>query len=206
MWTICAIVLAPLLAESATDIPPDRNGPYNLMEGWHETAFPDPGQVRVENDSIVLDIGRDLTGIVWSNPPLRMNYEIALEAMRVEGDDFFCGLTFPVENVYCTLIVGGWHGGTVGLSSMDHEDASNNDTTQYAKFETGRWYPIRVRVTPGRIEAWIGAVKMVDADTTGRTVGIRREMESSCPMGIASWRTKAALRGIRMQAAADNAK
>ena len=37
-----------------------------------------------------------------------MDYELRLEAKRVEGGDFFCGLTFPVGKEYCTLILGGW--------------------------------------------------------------------------------------------------
>lgn len=58
-----------------------------------------------------------------------MNYELSLEAMRVDGSDFFCGLTFPVGSNFCSFIVGGWGGGVVGLSSLNSEDASQNETT-----------------------------------------------------------------------------
>ena len=58
-----------------------------------------------------------MTGITWTNEVPTNNYEISLEAMRVEGSDFFCALTFPVGNDPCSFIVGGWGGGVVGLSS-----------------------------------------------------------------------------------------
>jgi hypothetical protein len=48
-----------------------------------------------------------------------MNYEIKLEAKKVTGNDFFCGMTFPVGDSFCSFIVGGWGGPVVGLSSID---------------------------------------------------------------------------------------
>jgi hypothetical protein len=46
-------------------------------------------------------------------------------------------------------------GGSRGLSSLDGQDAANNETTQYINFEKGRWYRIRLRVMPTKIQAWI---------------------------------------------------
>ena len=46
----------------------------------------------------------------------KINYEVALDAMRVSGSDFFCGLTVPVNDSFCSLIVGGWGGGLGGVS------------------------------------------------------------------------------------------
>jgi hypothetical protein len=128
-----------------------------------------------------------------------MNYEISLEAMRVDGGDFFCGLTFPVDKSPCSFIVGGWGGGVVGLSCIDGYDASENATTRYREFKNGQWYRIRVRVTPSKIEAWIDDEKMVDATTTGREISIRPEVERSRPLGIASWCTTAAVRTIQVR-------
>ena len=47
-----------------------------------------------------------MTGITYTNPLPRTDYEVTLEAMRVEGSDFFCGLTFPVGSNSCSLVVG----------------------------------------------------------------------------------------------------
>ena len=59
----------------------------------------------------------------------KVDYEVNLDAKRVAGNDFFCGITFPVGKRFCSLIVGGWGGATVGLSSIDGKDAAENETT-----------------------------------------------------------------------------
>jgi hypothetical protein len=170
------------------------------LKGWKATSFGGEGRVYVEGGRLILEMGNNLTGITWDGGELpRIDYEISLEAMKVDGNDFFCGLTFPVADSFCSLIVGGWAGSVVGLSSLDGLDASENDTTRSMQFEQGRWYRIRVRVSPKKIEAWIDNDKVVDADTAGRRVGIRPEMEPSEPLGIATWITTAALRKIEIR-------
>jgi hypothetical protein len=129
-----------------------------------------------------------------------MNYEIALDAMRVNGSDFFCGLTVPVGDSFCSLIVGGWGGALVGISSLDGMDASENETTKYVTFQQGRWYRIRLRVTQDRLEAWIDQDKLADVVTSGKKISLRPgEIEESKPFGIACWQTSAALRQIKLR-------
>ena len=170
------------------------------LTGWKQTDFAGRGDVNVKDGKIVLESGQ-MTGITWTNGNElpRMNYEISLEAMRVEGSDFFCGLTFPVGKDPCSLIVGGWGGGVVGLSSIDSQDAANNETTRFMNFQSGRWYLIRLRVTDKKIEAWIDTDKVVDLTTTDRTISVRLEMEESKPLGIATWSTAAALRNLQLR-------
>ena len=170
----------------------------NTLKGWKITDFAGHGDVRVENGAIILDQGV-MTGVTWTSAIPKMNYEIALDAKRVDGSDFFCGLTFPVGTNPCSFIVGGWGGGVVGISSLDGEDAANNETTKVAEFEKGRWYAVKVRVEPKKIEAWIDNEKYVNVDTTDRRISIRGEVELSRPLGIASWSTTAALRNIRVR-------
>jgi hypothetical protein len=79
-------------------------------------------------------------------------------------------------------------------------DASENSTSKFMKFEPNRWYRFRVRVTPAKIEVWIDNEQMVDVEITGRKVGMRiGEIEASQPLGIATFRTKAALREIKFR-------
>ncbi len=173
------------------------------LEGWKVTEFGGSGGVRVQDGQMRLGAGDNLTGVGFTGAMPKMNYELALEAQRVEGGDFFCGLTFPYGEACCTFVVGGWGGEVVGISSVDGNDASENETAKVKVFENGRWYKIRVRITPEKIEAWIDNEQMVDLDTKDRKIGMRLgEIELSKPCGIASFHTMAALREIRLRSLA----
>ncbi len=167
-----------------------------MLGRWRITDFLGGGDVYVVDGRIVLEKGDELTGITWDGPIVPIDYEIRLQAMRVEGEDFFCGLTFPVKDDHCSLIVGGWRGKVVGLSNIDLMDAAENETTVLLDFETGRWYDIRLRVTSERIQAWIDDDRIVDVEITGRIIDVRYEVEACRPLGIATWQTTAALRNI----------
>jgi hypothetical protein len=176
------------------------------LAGWKETAFSGHGAVNRESGAVVLNMGDPFTGLNWTNSFPRVNYEIALDAMRVSGSDFFCGLTVPVGDSFCSLIVGGWGGSLVGISSIDGADASENETTKFDSFDTGRWYRIRLRVTTDRIEAWIDGDKLVDVVTTGHKLSVRAgEIEISEPLGICAWQTTAAMREIRYRTVSEPA-
>ena len=169
------------------------------LKGWKSTEFGGEGTVEVKDGAILLGVGNDLTGVSYERPTPHRNYEVSLEARRVDGSAFFCGLTFPVKDDPCSLIIGGWGGGVCGLSSIDGLDASENSTTKYREFETGRWYTIRLRVTDSKIEAWIDKEQIVNQSLAGKKISIRSEVEASRPFGIASYRTLAALRNIRLR-------
>jgi hypothetical protein len=170
------------------------------LEGWSETRFGGGGEVECRSGVIFMGMGSPFTGINWTNPFPTMNYEVALDAMRLMGSDFFCGLTVPVGATHCTFIVGGWGGALTGISSIDGMDASENETSKFRNFEQGKWYRIRLRVTPKKLEAWIDDEKLVDVDTEDRKLAVRPgEIEMSIPFGIASWQTAAALREIKFR-------
>jgi hypothetical protein len=170
------------------------------LAGWKETAFAGRGEVQVESGLLVLNMGDPFTGVNYTNEAPKMNYEVALDAMRVMGSDFFCGLTLPVGESHCSLIVGGWGGGLVGISSLDGMDASENETTKFVSFEQGRWYRIRLRVTPGRIEGWIDNEKLINVLLEDRRISVRPgDIELSKPFGLAAWQTTAALRQIKIR-------
>jgi len=169
------------------------------LNGWEITNFGPQGPVYVSGGNIMLGMGDGCTGVTWKGYFPIMNYEVSLEAKRVSGVDFFCGMTFPVDDSFCSLIVGGWAGNTVGISSIDRKDASENESTLLRPFQTDRWYSIRTRVTPGKIEAWIDDEQVVNLQTNNKKLSVRPEVELSKPFGIASWRTTAAIRNIRLR-------
>jgi hypothetical protein len=168
------------------------------LNGWEITNFGPQGPVYVSGDEIILGMGDGCTGITWKGDFPLVGYEVSLEAMKVDGNDFFCGMTFPVSKDPCTLIVGGWGGSVVGLSSINGLDASENETMTTRQFEKDRWYRIRLKVTGETIQAWIDDEIVVDFTIGDNLLSIRPEVELSKPFGIASWRTTAALRNIRL--------
>jgi len=170
------------------------------LKGWAVTDFAGHAEPKVEAGLLHIPAGLALSGINRTNPPPKMNFEITLEAKKTDGNDFFCCLTFPYGESHCSFVVGGWGGGLVGLSSVDGMDASENETADYMVFEKDRWYRISVRVTPEKIETWIGEDKMVDLETDQRRIEMRfGEIEESVPLGIATWMTSAVLRDLRIR-------
>jgi hypothetical protein len=170
------------------------------LTGWQETLFGGHGGVECNSGMIVMNMGDQLTGINWTNDVPKVDYEVALDAMRVDGSDFFCGLTFPVKDSFCSLILGGWGGAVVGLSSIDGEDASENQTTQYMKFDKGRWYRVRVRVTGEKIQVWLDENNVIDLVLEDRKISLRYgDIERSKPLGIATWQTTGAVRQIKLR-------
>jgi hypothetical protein len=172
------------------------------LPGWKITDFGGHGEIIVEKGEIEIERGAELSGINWTNASIlpKVNYEIELDAMKLDGYDFFCGLTIPYSNSFCTFVVGGWGGGIVGISCINGADASENDTTRNLYFEKNRWFHIRVRVMPEKIMAWIDQEQVVDLEIQGRRISMRGgEIEESIPLGIATWQTSAKIKNIRLK-------
>jgi len=168
------------------------------LNGWEITNFGPQGPVYVSGDKIIFGMGDGCTGITWKGAFPRMGYEITLDAMRVAGNDFFCGMTFPVGKSYCSLIIGGWGGATVGLSSIEGQDAAENETTTLHNFDKDRWYHIRLIVTDVYIKSWIDSIQVVDFKIGDKKLSIRPEVELSKPFGITSWNTTASIKNIHL--------
>ncbi|MDP7015720.1 MAG: DUF1080 domain-containing protein [Pirellulaceae bacterium] len=170
------------------------------LTDWRVAQFGGEGEVKVQDGFVRMGMGDSLTGITYTGDELPVtNYEIRLDAQRIDGIDFFCGLTFPVKDSHCSFIVGGWAGAVVGLSSIDGLDASENATTKFVNFKTGTWYRMRVRVRDDRIQCWIDDKQIVDQDIDGKKISIRDEVDLSKPLGISAWQTVAGLRNIEIR-------
>lgn len=169
------------------------------LDGWEITNFGPQGQVYVSNSSVILSMGEGCTGITWKGEFPETNYRLTLEAKRISGNDFFCGITFPVMKEYCSLIIGGWGGTTTGLSCIDQKDASENETTVLMKYEKDHWYNICLVVNEDTIKAFIDNEVIVDFRKDDKKLSLRPEVELLKPFGIASWNTTAALRNIRLE-------
>jgi hypothetical protein len=155
------------------------------LAGWKEANFGGEGEIYVENGAIIMSQGNDMTGITYARDDFpKTDYEVAFEAKKVKGNDFFCTTTFPIGKDHCSLVVGGWGGAVVGLSSVDDKDASENETNSIKNFERNQWYRVR---------------KVVNFATKSHTISIRPECDLCRPFGIATWRTVGAVRDIRVR-------
>ncbi len=187
----------------------EQAGWTSLFDGkalgeWKSTPFGGEGEVAAKDGVLAIEMGVDLSGVTWQGKFPRKNFEIELEARRVDGTDFFCGLTFPVGEDHCSLILGGWGGGVVGLSSIDGEDAANNGTTQVVAFDNNRWYAVRVRVTDETIECYLDGKQIIEQPLADHIISVRQEVIPSQPLGIATYSTTAEIRGIRWRPLADD--
>jgi hypothetical protein len=178
------------------------------LAGWKETDFAARGKVSVQDGNLILGTGA-MTGVNWVNWFPKSNYEVRFEAVRMSGSDFFAGLTFPVNDSFLTWINGGWGGSLVGLSSLDDNDASENETATVAQFENNHWYSFRLRVTDAVVEAWIDEQQVIGVELEGRKLSLRPgEIELSVPFGFATYSTTGGLRKIeyRLLPPPDDAK
>jgi Domain of Unknown Function (DUF1080) len=166
---------------------------------WKKTPFGGEGDVFVNEDgNLEFGFGAVITGVNWGEaPPATSNYELSLEAMKLDGNDFFVALTFPVKDSHATFVVGGWGGGVVGLSCVDDLNASENETMSIEGFEKDVWYKIRVRVSDDQLQAWINDDEAVTLDLEGRKISLLPgDIELSVPVGIAAYQTRAQYRNI----------
>ncbi|MEO8271824.1 MAG: DUF1080 domain-containing protein [Aureliella sp.] len=173
--------------------------PAEGLEGWEVSDFGSQGVVRRDGELLVFEKGTPLTGINYKLTFPKENYELEFSAQRMEGNDFLCGLTFPVADEFCSFIGGGWGGGVVGLSSVDGYDAAENATSLYHTFENKRWYKFRLRVDPTNITGWIDDKQVVQQERAGHKFSTRIEVYVSRPLGLCAFSSKVALRDLRFR-------
>ncbi len=157
------------------------------------------GNVSVKDGVVRLEAGDPATGIRFEGDRPTIDYELSLEARRIKGNDFFCGVTFPIGKNYCSLIVGGWGGQVVGLSNINDEAAIDNETCDFVNFEQNRWYSIRLQVTKEKILVWLDGEKQIDVEAGDRNFSIWLEQEPAQPLGITTWHTSAEFKNIRLK-------
>lgn len=167
------------------------------LSGWQGIEFAGGAAPVVEKGSLIIGQGEVLSGLKYTNAVPRVNYEVEIEARKLAGNDFFIGLTVPVNTNHCTLVCGGWGGGVTGISSLNYLDASENDTTVVVNYEKDRWYKLRFRVEPKALTFWLDGEKLIEADISERSVGMRPgEIEQCVPFGLATFQTRSEIRKV----------
>ena len=176
-----------------------------IQKSWQKVAYGKQEMVHWESDGaeksrLSCDMGAELIGARWTGELPKVPYELELEARRMNGNDFFCGLTFPVrrDDELVTLVVGGWGGAVVGISSIDGLDAANNQTTTRHDFKQKRWYRVKIRVEEAALSAWIDDEKVLALPLMGKKLALRPGPIAQCaPLGIGAWQTGAEFRKMR---------
>lgn len=173
------------------------------LDDWEMVDIGASGAVELEGGLMVINAGDSVSGAVYKKAaslPMT-NYEISLEAKRLEGVDFFCGLTFPVGSpkTCATLVCGGWGGAVTGISSIDGLDASENGTSNFVRYEDNKWYAVKVRVTPANLSVWIDGKHLIDQELEGKKVSVRPgPIESYLPLSFTTFATTAAIRNVKL--------
>ncbi len=153
---------------------------------------------------LVLGRGEPFTVVRYegARPLLVDQYEISWEAMRLEGNDFFASLTFPVgsKEQCATFVTGGWGGWTTGISSLQHQFANENETTGSMEFQQGRWYQFILQVNRECLRALIDGKEQFKVGLKGKALGMHpSEISKSVPLGFASYSTKGAIRNVHIR-------
>jgi len=204
----CLFSLPHIQAQKAE--PPATDKEWVLFDGkslddWETVDIGASGTVEQEDDTVIINQGDSLSGLVYKKAAElpATNYEITLQAKRLQGVDFFCGLTFPVGDIKtcATLVCGGWGGSVTGISNIDGQDAANNSTGTYQRYEDDKWYHFRLRVTPENISVWLDDKKIIDQDLKDRKISLRPGLiESYAPLALSTYCTTAAIKNIRLKA------
>lgn len=173
------------------------------ISDWESVDVGGSGTVELAGGQMIINQGENVSGAIYKKAAAlpMTNYEITLEAKRLQGVDFFVGLTFPVGDVkHCaTLVCGGWGGSVTGISSIDNLDASENNTSSYQKYKDDQWYAVKLRVTPENLSVWIDDKQVIDEDIKDKKVGVRPgPIESYLPLSLTTFNTTAAIRKMKL--------
>jgi hypothetical protein len=169
------------------------NGWTRMTRGWFRYAG---GSVKIEDGQLRLSHGSYGVGISRNAAP-NTNYEVRVEAMRVSGHRDIASLHFSVGDAVCNLAVGGFDSGdVVALDQVDRKPGDNNATTRHVRFESNRWFVVRLRVTDDRIQAWIDQEQLINLPRRGHAFSTSRD---AGPFGVFAWAGISAIRSIRMR-------
>ncbi len=170
------------------------------LEGWKSSPFVGEGKVFVKGGVIVMEKGEKLTGVTFTKGDFpKRDYEVEIVARKVLGNDFFATTTFPVGDQFASLVVGGWGGTLVGISSVNGADASENGFSKNKEFEAKKWYTIKVRVGQKRIQTQIDKEQFHDLDTSEARLSVRFEVQPSRPFGISTYDTLGEIQSVRVR-------
>ena len=181
------------------------------LDDWQWVESGGSAPVVIADKAMRIGAGEMVSGVVFKKADAlpKIDYEIELHARRLSGTDFFLGLTFPVgdEDSFGTLVLGGWGGTLVGISSIDGLDAPDNSSACYHRFEPEQWYRVKLRVSAEALTVWIDDDKVVDTDISDKKISLRPgPIEDFKGLSLTTFQTIGEIREVKLrplQAAAE---
>lgn len=167
-------------------------------QNWSPIEFGGQGEIVVEANRIELEFGYPLTGAKFVGDIPTDQYKIRFEARRISGSDFFAMTTFPVRDTHCSFVNGGWGGAIVGLSNVDGEDASENNTKSFLGFKNNQWYQFEIEVRWPKVVCRIDDETVVDLDATDRLIAVRPDVNICKPLSFSSFESVSEIRNVQL--------
>ena len=173
--------------------------------GYEDQSWkPAPGEaLSIEPGLITIEAGAPFEGLAWTDPFPRENYELTLEATRLEGKDIFCGVVFPVGPDSCSMIPGGWDNSLLGLSMVDGLSAAENVTSYPEAFTNHVWSTVKLKVTTEAVTVKIDDKQVIDLKREAHSFSLYPGLEMYEPFGFFTYQTKALIRNPTLRALSD---
>lgn len=206
-----ALAAAPALAacgapgDGTRPAEPTQVAPWEVLfdgrdlSAWKAGVFGEFPEFDLAEDGVVIPQGVPLAGLTYQGTPPTPPFEAVFDVTKEFGADFFFSVTFPVRGEHLTLVLGGWGGVVCGLSCLDGEDASGNDTRTLKNFPDGSRYRVTLAVTDERVRVGLDGEPLIDADLRGRELELRPEVDPSVPFGVATFATQSILHGVSVR-------
>ncbi|MDB2577216.1 DUF1080 domain-containing protein [Planctomycetota bacterium] len=169
------------------------------LSSWKAGVFGEFPEFDQVEDGVVIPQGVPLAGLTYQGEPPTPPFEAEFDVTKEFGADFFFSVTFPVRGEHLTLVLGGWGGVVCGLSCLDGEDASGNDTRTLRNFPDGTRYRVSLVVSDDRVRVDLDGERLIDADLRGRELELRPEVDPSVPFGVAAFATQTVLHRVRVR-------
>ena len=170
------------------------NYPTDLAYEDQSWKSSDNKPLAVGSDMITIEPGNPYSGATWTGPFPTDNYELSLEATRLEGQDIFCGIVFPIREDTCSLILGGWDNSLLGMSMIDGLSAAENVTSYPESFTNHTWSTVVLKVTSGNVSVTLNEKTVIDLQRDHHTFSLYPGLEMYEPFGFFTYNSKALIR------------
>ncbi|MEM0896595.1 MAG: family 16 glycoside hydrolase [Verrucomicrobiota bacterium] len=172
------------------------------LTNWAIIDYPGHAKAAVEDGELIIEKGVQLSGVRYTGDDFpEINYELEVVARKIDGYDFFAGITFPYKDTHATWVLGGWGGSVVGISSINDEDAYENETMEVRDFDFDKYYTLRLQVTEKRFLGFIDEDdRVVNVNVEDKRVSMRwGSIEDSVPLGISTFMVKSGVKSVRIR-------